>query len=451
LECGDPRRFRFPFLFFLLFSSLVFFRVIRVIRSGASSLAEESIMELALPEIGEGVYEAELVRWLVKPGDTVKRGQNLLEVMTDKATMEVPSPLAGTITALRAEPGQAIKVGQAILELGTVDGAPAQTVEQPRALVSADVMQTTSNGAPAVATPHSVRAAPSVRQMARKLGIDLTTVSGSGPEGRVLLQDLTRRPASAPVVETPSPKKKQAGPSFGTPGTRIKLQGLRRRIADHMVHAKQTIPHYSYVDECDVTELVRLRNSLKDAYTAAGVKLTYLPFFVKAVVAALQEVPLVNASLDEQSEEIVLHDRYHVGIAVSTEAGLIVPVVRDADRKDIGTLAREIERLSSDARAGRARLDDLRGGTFTLTSVGNIGGLFSTPVINHPEVGILGIGKVVRRPVFDDAGQVRPADIVYLSLSFDHRVVDGAVGAAFMNVILRGLSNPAVMLLPEKP
>jgi pyruvate dehydrogenase E2 component (dihydrolipoamide acetyltransferase)/2-oxoisovalerate dehydrogenase E2 component (dihydrolipoyl transacylase) len=235
------------------------------------------------------------------------------------------------------------------------------------------------------------------------------------------------------------------------PGTRIKLVGLRRRIAEHMVHSRQTIPHYSYVDECDVTDLVRLRNNLKDAYAAAGVKLTYLPFFVKAVVAALKEVPLVNASLEEESQEIVLHDGYHVGIAVSTPAGLIVPVVHDADRKDIGTLAREIDRLSGDARAGRARREDLRGGTFTITSVGNIGGLFSTPVINHPEVGILGIGKVVRRPVFDAAGQVRPADIVYLSLSFDHRVVDGAVGAAFTNAIIRGLSNPAVMLVPEKP
>jgi pyruvate dehydrogenase E2 component (dihydrolipoamide acetyltransferase)/2-oxoisovalerate dehydrogenase E2 component (dihydrolipoyl transacylase) len=177
--------------------------------------------------------------------------------------------------------------------------------------------------------------------------------------------------------------------------------------------------------------------------------LTYLPFFVKAVVAALKEVPIVNASLVEADSEIVLHDRYNVGIAVSTPSGLVVPVIRDADKKDIATLAREIERLSNDARNGKSRRDDLRGGTFTITSVGNLGGLFSTPVINHPEVGILGLGKIVRRPVFDLAGQVRPADLIYLSLSFDHRVVDGAVGAAFTNVILRQMKNPAALLLPS--
>jgi pyruvate dehydrogenase E2 component (dihydrolipoamide acetyltransferase)/2-oxoisovalerate dehydrogenase E2 component (dihydrolipoyl transacylase) len=204
------------------------------------------------------------------------------------------------------------------------------------------------------------------------------------------------------------------------------------------------------VDECDVTDLVRLRGSLRERFAAAGVKLTYLAFAVKAVAAALKEVPLVNASLDEAAGEIVLHDRYHVGVAVATPAGLVVPVVRDADRKDLGQVAREVERLADEARAGKSRLDDLRGGTFSVTSVGNIGGLFSTPVINHPEVGILGLGKVVRRPVFDAAGNVRPADLVYLSFSFDHRVVDGAVGAAFGNAVGRLLSNPALLLLPDK-
>ena len=205
-----------------------------------------------------------------------------------------------------------------------------------------------------------------------------------------------------------------------------------------MVQAKRTIPHYSYVDECDVTDLVKLREDLKATYARAGVKLTYLAFFVKAVVHALKEVPLVNASLDEAGNEIVLHDHYHIGVAVATPGGLIVPVIHDADQRDLGGIAREIERLGNDARAGRQRLEDLRGGTFTVTSIGNVGGLFSTPIINHPEVGILGVGKVVKRPVFDDNGQVRPADLIYLSLSFDHRVVDGAVGGAFANAIIAG-------------
>ncbi len=237
---------------------------------------------------------------------------------------------------------------------------------------------------------------------------------------------------------------------YGKPGTRIKMQGLRRSIAQHMVVAKRSIPHYSYIDECDVTELVRLRDGLRDPYARAGVKLTYLAFFVKAVVAALQEVPIVNAVLDEKTDEIVLHDRYHIGIAVATPSGLIVPVIHDADKKDLGDIAREIERLSAAARAGKSRREDLLGGTFTVTSVGNLGGLISTPVINHPEVAILGVGKIVKRPVYDAAGQIRPADILYLSLSFDHRVVDGAVGAAFANVILRQLQNPAVLLLPTR-
>jgi pyruvate dehydrogenase E2 component (dihydrolipoamide acetyltransferase)/2-oxoisovalerate dehydrogenase E2 component (dihydrolipoyl transacylase) len=406
-------------------------------------------MDFALPEIGEGVYEAELVSWLVKPGDTVKRGQNLLEVMTDKATMEIPSPFAGTITELRAKPGDTIKVGDVIL---AYTGA-----EQPAAAPTPTAVPRVTKSVPAnrngpvraeVGGRLPVKAAPSVRHLARQLGIDLARVHGSGPEGRVLVEDLA--PLVSPATGEAPRRPSEPRPDYGKPGTRIKLQGLRKRIAEHMVVSKKTIPDYSYVDECDVTELVRLRESLRDVYSRAGVKLTYLAFVVKAVVEALKEVPLVNSSLDEESGEIILHDRYHIGIAVATPGGLIVPVVRDADRKDLGAIAREIERVSAEARSGRARLDDLRGGTFTVTSVGNLGGLFSTPIINHPEVGILGVGKIVKRPVFDDAGQVRPADLVYLSLTFDHRVIDGAVCAAFANEVLRRLQNPAALLLPAE-
>jgi pyruvate dehydrogenase E2 component (dihydrolipoamide acetyltransferase)/2-oxoisovalerate dehydrogenase E2 component (dihydrolipoyl transacylase) len=411
-------------------------------------------MDFALPQLGEGVYEAELTAWLVKPGEPVKRGQNLMEVLTDKATMEVPSPFVGTIGELKAEPGQQIRVGQTVLTYVPA-GQPAESTppaSEARITVPAAAQMTaavTTNGPPRASRSERlpVKAAPSVRYLARKLGIDLNTVSGSGPEGRVLLDDLTNR---LPAALEARSQIKAPSADYGKPGTRIKLQGLRRRIAEHMVLSKRTIPHYSYVDECDVTELVRLREGLKETFARSGVKLTYLAFFVKAVVAALKEVPIVNASLDEQGGEIVLHDRYHVGVAVNTPAGLIVPVVRDADKKDLATIAREIERLGNDARAGKAKLEDLRGGTFTISSVGNVGGLISTPVINHPEVGILGIGKVVKRPVFDEQGQIRAADLVYLSFSFDHRVVDGAVGAAFGNAVVRQLRNPAALLLPER-
>ena len=402
-------------------------------------------MEFALPAIGEGVYEAELVRWLVAPGDAVKRGQVLLEVLTDKATMEVPSPFAGTIGSLVGEPGQTLKVGQGILTYkpsGQV--APVAPVEAPVAVLQA--VNGSYNGTP-TSTPLSVRASPSVRQMARKLGVDLTTLSGSGPEGRVLIDDLSH--SLRPTITPPEKPAGKPSPSFdiGRPGTRVKLAGMRRRIAEHMVHSKHTIPHYSYIDECDVTDLVKLRANLKEVYERLGVKLTYLAFFVKAVAAALKEVPIVNASLDDEKGEIVLHDRYHVGIAVATPTGLVVPVIRDADKKDLGGIAREIDRLSAEARAGKSRLEDLRGGTFTVTSVGNLGGLISTPIINHPEVGILGLGKIVRRPVYDDAGRIRPAELMYLSFSFDHRVVDGAIGAVFGNAVLARLRNPAAMLV----
>jgi len=411
-------------------------------------------MNWQLPEIGEGVYEAELVSWLVKPGDVVKRGQNLMEVMTDKATMEVPSPFAGTIAALNGEAGQKVKVGEVVLTYTptgqeTNGGSKPADAEPSSSIRISGVLRpppARPTPPPPVTAPAStalkVAAAPSVRLMARKLGIDLARVRGSGPQGRILIDDLTAEIGTAkPQAPAPPPV------DYGTPGSKIKLAGLRRKVAEHMVHAKRTIPHYTYVDECDITELVRLREQLKEPYAKRGVKITYLAFVVKAVVAALKEVPIVNASLNDEADQITLHDRYNIGVAVAVPGGLIVPVVRDADRRDLGNIAKEIERLSSEARAGKSKLDDLRGGTFTITSVGNLGGLISTPVINHPEVAILGLGKVVKRPVYDAAGNIKPADLLYLSLSCDHRVVDGAVGAAFANVIIRELQKPAGMLV----
>lgn len=414
-------------------------------------------MEFNLPEIGEGVYEAELSRWLVKPGDKVKAGQGLVEVLTDKATMEVPAPFAGTIDNLQAEEGVNLKVGQAILTYtpsgaAKESAAPAST-SSAKTLTKAASVQ---NGAPLVST-HAisdgngaatasipVKAAPSVRLMARKLGIDIGSIRGSGPQGRILVEDLTSR---LQTKDAASAKRQAPAMDYGMPGTKIKLQGLRRKIAEHMVHAKHTIPHYTYVDECDVSGLVKLRDSLREPLAAKGVKVTYLAFFVKAVAGALKEVPIVNSSLDDQSGEIVLHDKYNIGIAVATPSGLIVPVVQNADKRDLVDVAREIERLSNQARDGKTKLEDLRGGTFTITSIGNLGGLFATPIIHHPQVGILGVGKIVRRPVFDDRGQVTPADLLYLSLSFDHRVLDGAVGTVFGNAIINRLSNPAALLV----
>ncbi len=417
-------------------------------------------MNFALPPVGEGLIEVELVKWLVAPGDRVKRGQTLMEVMSDKATMEVPSAFSGTVTDTLAEAGAKIKVGEVVMRY-TADGSPAAAEPTPNGVkVRGELAGVTSGSErvavrpmvqPAAGASVAVAAAPSVRHLARKLGVQLDRVRGSGPGGRVLLEDLVQylQPADS---SNGTAKKKDDGPKLdlGTAGTRTKLTGLRRKIAEHMVASKRAIPHYSYIDECDLTDLVRMRLQLKDAFAKSGVKLTFLPFIIKAVARALREVPAVNATFDEASGELTLHDRYHIGIAVAAPNGLIVPVIKDADRKDVAAIATEIDRLSTDARTGKSKLEDLKGGTFTVTSVGNIGGLISTPIINSPEVGIIGVGKVVRRPVYDDAGDIKPADLVYLSFSFDHRVLDGAIGATFGNAVVRHLRNPAALLLPEK-
>jgi 2-oxoisovalerate dehydrogenase E2 component (dihydrolipoyl transacylase) len=427
-------------------------------------------MDFPLPPVGEGLIEVELVRWLVRPGDAVARGQGLMEVMSDKASMEVPAPFAGTIASLGATPGTKVQVGQVVLSYDPVgDGvvsrsnsASAVSAREaaPVPVHSSEVRGEAyrhTNGSqnpPAVSSSRLPPAAPSIRMLARKLGVDLSRIRGTGPGGRILIDDLAPYLRPRPgFAEKPTPSVAGTDTSkldFGIAGTRQKLLGLRRRIAEHMVEAKHRIPHYSYIDECDLTDLVRLRGQLRDPFAAVGVKLTYLAFFVKAAARALKDVPIVNSTFDEAAGEIVLHDRYNIGVAVAAPNGLIVPVIKEADKKDLTAVAQEIARLSTDAKAGKIRLDDLKGSTFTVTSIGGIGGLISTPIINHPEVGILGIGKVVKRPIYAANGDLKPTDIIYLSFSFDHRVVDGAIGAAFGNAVLRYLQAPALLLLPEK-
>ncbi len=431
-------------------------------------------MDFVLPELGEGVYEAELVAWNVKPGDDVRRGQILAEVITDKATMELPAPFAGKIESFAAQPGDEIKVGQVILayqpagrqaesdaeastmpEAAMSEGGAAEGVAPQRlAAETAENGRTGEHRSVAVLRAKTGAehpgdlppASPSVRHMARQLGIDLKHVLGSGPGGRILIEDLSRCVTGA-VRPAGSDSADELRAAFGKAGTRIPLRGVRKTIAEHMVVSKRTAPHYSYVDECDLTEMVRLRNTLKEPFAAQGVKLTYLAFFVQAVARALVAVPIVNASLDDEAGEIILHAQRNIGVAVATPSGLIVPVVRNADQKSLAVIAREIEQLSAAVRAGRADREDLLGGTFTVTSIGNIGGLISTPIINYPQVGILGVGKIVRRPVFDTAGNIVPAEMGYLSFTFDHRVVDGAIGAAFGNEVMRWLKQPAAMLV----
>ncbi len=412
-------------------------------------------MDFPLPPMGEGLYEVELVRWLVKPGEAVRRGQALLEVLSDKATMEVPAPFAGTITATLGQLGAKIAIGQVVLSYEPLASENPSTT--PIAIAPTVTPLAATDTAPSLAPV----AAPSVRHIARQFGIDLAQVRGSGPGGRILLDDLTPQmnPTTSPAEESPDrPHRDQLQPhdrgqiqpppfDLGKPGTRVPLVGLRKKIAEKMVEAKKYIPHYSYIDECDFTELAHLRGQLRSPLAKTGVKLTYLAFVVKAVARALRDVPIVNSTFDDAKQEITMHDRYHIGIAVAAPSGLIVPVIRDADQRDVTGIAKEIERLSDDCRAGRVKAEDLKGGTFTVSSIGSIGGLISTPIIYHPQVGILGLGKLVKRPVYDDRGQLKPADIAYLSFSFDHRIVDGAIGAIFGNAVQRHLQSPALLLL----
>ncbi|ADV61011.1 catalytic domain-containing protein of components of various dehydrogenase complexes [Isosphaera pallida ATCC 43644] len=454
-------------------------------------------MIFKLPELGEAVQEAELVAWRVNVGDVVRRGQPLMEVMTDKATMEVPAPFEGRITALKASPGHRVAVGEGVLSYQAVD-TPTPVAQAAPVAPSARTETLSRTDAPPVvevahaaepppsngtnrastappprptASPSSPRkqAAPVVRRLARELGLDLDAIPASKTaEGidRVRLEDLARVlreragavAGSFPSGEPPVAKrdaaavssKARGGPAkrneFGEPGQVIPYIGLRRKIGDRMVEAKRTIPHASYVEECDLTALVALRSQIKEAMIQRGVRLTYTPFIIKAVARALIDVPIMNATLDETAGRITLHNERHVGVAVSAPSGLVVPVLRHADRRPLPALCRDLERLSRAVRDGSITREDLTGGTFTVTSIGNIGGLFTAPILNIPQVGILGVGRIVRRPVYDDQDRIRPADLVYLSITFDHRVVDGAAAAEFGNAVVRHLSEPTLLL-----
>ncbi len=360
--------------------------------------------ELRLPDIGEGVAEGEIVRWLVAEGASIKEDDLLVEILTDKAAMEMPSPVTGILARIVAQPGQVVPVGAV---LAVIEIASGESLAPP---------EPSSPGG-------DVLAVPAVRRLARDLGVDISAVSGTGPQGRVTEEDVRR--AVAPAASSSAPAAEE----------RIPFRGKRRMAAKKMVLSKSTIPHALLVDEADATNLLAMREALREIGAKEGVKITILPFLVQAVVTALRTHPAMNASLDEARGEIVRKKRYDIGVAVDMEDGLVVPVIRDAGEKTIVELAREIERLSQGARNGTLPLADLSGSTFTVTSIGSIGGLFSYPVINVPEAAILGIHKIVRRPVVREENIV-PRDMVYASLSFDHRLIDGGTATRFMNDVI---------------
>lgn len=419
--------------------------------------------EFRLPDIGEGIHEGEIVKWLVKEGDFVREDQPMVEVMTDKATVEIPAPRAGKILKLHAKEGEVVKVGSVLVTIEEISEArtepkreaavtpspPPKPEPEPIAVASAPA---------ATVSAQRVLATPATRKLARELGVDIAQIQGTGPGGRITDEDVRRFAAArtappSPPPPTPAPTPQPTAPAF-TPSPvvtdrreeRIPLRGIRKRIAEHMRQSKSTAAHFTYVDEVDMTELIQLREQLKPLAEQKGVKLTYLPFIVKASVAALKEMPILNASIDEATGEIVIKKYYNIGIATATEEGLIVPVIKDADRKSILEIAAEIERLAKAAREGKIALQDIQGGTFTITSLGALGGLFATPIINYPEVAILGIHEIKKRPVVRE-NQIVIRDIMYISLSFDHRLIDGDVGARFCKKIIGYLEDPKLLFL----
>jgi pyruvate dehydrogenase E2 component (dihydrolipoamide acetyltransferase) len=466
-----------------------------------------SRFEFKLPDIGEGVSEGEIVGWLVHVGDAVSENQDMVEVMTDKATVTIGAPKPGKVVEIRGGEGDVVPVGTVLVVLDVAgDAASAPSAKSSErsshnnakpAPAAANAKSAPANAEPSAGQAHAVvasavgdikdelpgvpkaprevegdyrndkpLASPATRKLARERGVDLRRVRPSGDGGRVTREDVDRYAGgngqAAARADAPAPARAEAGtaepaaspkqhaaplpvaPAQGE--TRVPIRGLRKRIYENMARAKHTAAHFTYVDVCDSTELKRMREAAKAAATRSGVQLTYLPFIVKAVVASLKRHPALNCLVDDAAMEMVLRGTYDIGIAVATDAGLTVPVLRNADELTILEAAREIERLSSEARAGKTRREDLGGSSFTITSLGKEGGLFATPVVNYPEVAILGVHQMKRKPVVR-GDQVVPGDVMLLSLSFDHRIIDGHVGAAFAQEVISFLEAPERLLL----
>ena len=416
------------------------------------------MFEFKLPDLGEGLSEAEIDKWLVKEGDVVAEDDLLVEVITDKATAEIPSPFAGRVTKIHVGEGEVVPVGTVIITIGDAAAAPTD-LGSPAVAGEATVRPA---GTPPPPPPsrqapsggngsNGAKAMPPVRKLARELGVDISTVQGSGPGGRILRDDVeaVARGENVISLEQEAPAAAATGPvsvpAISRGEKREPLRGVRRTIAERMTHAHVTVPPVTHVEECDVTELDATRK-LANERDPDGQRLTFLPFIVKAVVSALKDYPALNASLDDEAGEIVFHGDYNIGVAVDTPSGLVVPVVKNADQKRLREIAAEIGRLAEAARNGTVATDDLRGGTFTVTSPGPFGGLMATPIVMHPQSGILGVHRAIERPVVRD-GQIVIRKMMNLSITFDHRVLDGMTAAKFALDVVRLLEHPAVLAL----
>jgi 2-oxoisovalerate dehydrogenase E2 component (dihydrolipoyl transacylase) len=410
-----------------------------------------------MPDLGEGTVSAEVVEWKVKVGDTVEEDQVIAEVMTDKAAVEIPSPVTGRVVSITGQPGDMVAVGAELIAFDTSGAAPAEPAAAPKpaagpasappAKPAAVAPPPKSNGpaaaaAPAPAVGARVMASPATRRKAHVAGVDLATVPGSGPGGRISAQDLEA------VISGQGGAVARPAIAARKGVEEIKVIGLRRLIAERMSAAKRNIPHFSYVEEVDVTELEALRQFLNSRQPKGTPSLTYLPFLVAALVRVLEKFPQCNAVHDAERNVILRHSAVHVGVATQTPDGLKVPVVKHAEARSLHDLAAEIRRVSEAARSNKATRDELTGSTITVTSLGKLGGIASTPVINAPEVAIVGVNKAVERPVVVD-GSIAIRRIMNLSSSFDHRFVDGFDAAAMIQALKEKLEHPATIFIQD--
>jgi len=413
-----------------------------------------------LPDVGEGIAEAEIVEYLVKVGDKVKADQPVIKIETDKAVVELPCPVSGVVAEIPFKPGDTAHVGDSLLVIETEAEAPRPGVpekkeaprEEPRVEKPAEPPR--KEAPPAEAPPVArVMATPHTRKLARELKVDITTVKGTGPHGRITDEDV-----QAAAKPTPPPPKAPTAAAVAVPSTegwdfekygetrREPLKGIRKRTAEVMARSVSTIPHVTHFDEADVTELLKIREQQHALAEERKIHLTILAFLTKAVADALKHFPAFNASLDESTGEIVYKQYYNVGFATDTEAGLMVPVVHDVDKKSILQIAADLQELSRKARDRSITLEDMRGGTFTITNVGALGGMWATPIIVHPQVAILCSLRAVKKPVVRD-DQVVIRTMMPLTIAFDHRVLDGADAARFMSHIIKLLEDPMRMLV----
>ena len=410
-----------------------------------------------LPDVGEGIHEAEIVELLVSVGDIVKADQEILKIETDKAVVALPAPVNGAILDIPVSVGDVVLVGDPIITFSTdeevsgnekkVQSAPKKVAVQQAQPVAAEAGSTTLHHKRALATPHT-------RQYARKMGVDINAISGSGKNGRITDTDVESY-AAAPVEKIAAGKPEKSisvqdvatteSGEFG-PTQRIPFKGIRKKTAEAMSLSSSTIPHVWHADDIDVSDLFEVVKKQRAAADEQGIKLTPLAFIVRAVVSALKNYPQVNSQLDEASSEIVIKNYYHVGIATDTDHGLMVPVVRDADRKSILNIAQEIQTLAEKARNREIKLDQLKGGGFTITNVGGIGGVYATPMIQPPQVAILALMAARKKPVIID-DEVLIRRVMPMVIGFDHRVLDGAMMARFMNHLKALIENPMRMLV----